>query len=152
MPARKKEGSTRVRGNRASTAAVLAASDRPAPGLPSDVEWHGAVLDWWRDLWAAPMSGEYHESDVHQLLLLADLYQAYYTVPAEKITSKINLAGEIRLQRQAFGLTPYDRRRLEWQIETSETAKERGQQRRRTSTATPPAASNDPRSVALRVV
>ena len=32
------------------------------------------------------------------------------------------------LHRSALGLTPYDRRRLEWQIETTEDAKDRWHQ------------------------
>ena len=40
------------------------------------------------------------------------------------------LANEIRLQRQCFGLTPIDRRRLEWEIEKAEGANAKGQKRR----------------------
>lgn len=86
------------------------------------------------------MAGEYHESDRHGLFILATLVDAFWTSPSK------DLAGEIRLQRQAFGLTPYDRRRLEWSIESAEEAKDRGQQRRgRTPAPSPKPAGEDPR-------
>ena len=34
------------------------------------------------------------------------------------------------MQRAAFGLSPYDRRRLEWTVEEAESAKDKGRQRR----------------------
>lgn len=107
------------------------------------------MVAMWEDLWASPMAAEYHDSDFHQLVILASLHQDFYM--AETTTGRREAAVEIRLQRQAFGLDPYARRRLEWQIETVEAAKERGSQRRRASTAVPPAGSADPRA-ALRAV
>jgi hypothetical protein len=63
------------------------------------------------------MAGEYDPSDIHGLALLDDLYDAYWTLPPEKAMTKLTLAGEIRLQRQCFGLSPIDRRRLQWEID-----------------------------------
>lgn len=151
MPAAKKHPSTRARRNTAATAARLpaAVSRRTIPELPEAAlpdpaqPWHPMVLQMWGDLWRSPMSAEYHESDIHQLYLLMGLYQTFYTLPPEKFITRKELAGEIRLQRQAFGLTPYDRRRLEWTIETAETAKERGRDRR--TRAAVPAPADDPR-------
>jgi hypothetical protein len=42
---------------------------------------------------------------------------------------EVNLAAEIRLQRQCFGLTPLDRRRLQWEIERAEAAERRDRPR-----------------------
>jgi len=155
MPAAKKHPSTRARRNTAPTAATLSrtSSSRAVPALPDDLlaegeVWHPRVVAWWADLWRAPMADEYHESDVHQLYVLASLYQAYYL--EGRPMARKEIAGEIRLQRQAFGLTPYDRRRLEWTIETAETAKERGRERRSRPAAPTPSATDDPRS-ALRL-
>ena len=68
------------------------------------------------------------------------LVDAFWTEPSQA------LAAEIRLQRQAFGLTPYDRRRLEWTIESVDEAQDRGRQRR--ARQQPAAArATDPRSV-----
>lgn len=132
MPQPKKHPSARARRNTASTAARLTgAPEIERPQLPprhnaegQEIDWQPQTLEWWEDLWAAPMAAEYHPSDKHALFVLATLMDRFWLDPNPK------LAGEIRLQRQAFGLTPYDRRRLEWTIETAEDAKERGTRRR----------------------
>lgn len=141
MPAAKKHPTARARANRASTAATLSdGHDAIVPELPTrpakvEVDedgmervvatgWHSETLQWWADLWASPMAAEYHSSDRHALFLLAVLVDDFWREPSTK------LAAEIRLQRVAFGLTPYDRRRLEWTIETTEEAKDRGNTRR----------------------
>lgn len=159
MPAAKKHPTSRARANRASTAAMLSdGHDAIVPELPTRPakvevdaegkehavasEWHSETLQWWADLWASPMAAEYHSSDRHALFLLAVLVDDFWREPSTK------LAAEIRLQRVAFGLTPYDRRRLEWTIETSEEAKERGDARRGTSNSNPqPDRGVDPRLV-----
>jgi hypothetical protein len=130
MPAHKKHSSIRARGDRASTSAILSADSSAAevPELPPATEWHPLTVQWWEDLWAAPMSSEYHYSDRHALYILAVLVDAFWKAPSKE------LASEIRLQRVAFGMTPYDRRKLEWTIEATEEAKDRGSQRRRTVT------------------
>ncbi|UAJ79955.1 hypothetical protein IT072_02435 [Leifsonia sp. ZF2019] len=107
-----------------------------------DIDWHEETLQWWADMWASPMAAEYHSSDRHALFLLAVLVDDFWREPSTK------LASEIRLQRVAFGLTPYDRRRLEWTIETTEEAKDRGQSRRNAAQANEqPKPDEDPRLV-----
>lgn len=150
MAAQKKHPSTRARRNKAATAATLyeiEPAEAPIPELPAvrdgagvELVWHDMTVAWWEDIWASPMSAEYHESDIHQLYLLARLMNDFWEAPT---TAK---AAEIRLQRQAFGLTPYDRRRLEWTIETAEEAKDRGESRRAVqNTAQQPDKKDDPR-------
>lgn len=145
MPAQKKDPSVRARRNKASTAATLSSGlpKRDCPELPPSRDWLPMTLEWWKDLWASPMASEFHDSDRHGLFILAALVDAFWSEPSKE------LAGEIRLQRQAFGLTPYDRRRLEWTIESADEAKDRGRQRRARQSA--PAPANDPRQ-ALRAV
>lgn len=159
MPTAKKDPSTRARRNTASTAAALSEATVAAPKLPKrprvfddegDLvadDWHPETLAWWEDLWSAPMASEYHSSDRHALFLLAVLMDDFWLNPSTK------LASEIRLQRQAFGLTPYDRRRLEWTIESAEESKDRGRQRKTSAPrgTVQPAPAADPRSV-LRAV
>ena len=148
----KKDASTRARTNRASTAATLGEHPDTLPAIIPDLPdrsdgeggtllWHKLTREWWADMWASPMSREYHSSDRHALYILAALVDQFWIDPNQK------LAGEIRLQRQAFGLTPYDRRRLEWTIETTEDAKERGAARRDRQPSAQPKASSDPRLV-----
>lgn len=150
MPAAKKHPTTRARANRASTAATLtAASDGPAPALPEVREWSPLTLAWWTDIWSSPMSSEYHESDRHQVIVLAMLMDDFFT--AETRGQRTNISAEIRQHRTAFGMTPYDRRRLEWTIEQAEGAKDSGAARRERRGSPQPKAGSDPRA-ALSIV
>lgn len=149
MPAQKKHPSVRARANRASTAATLSGVGRRSPELPDLRIWHPQTLAWWSDMWAAPMSNEYHDSDEHQLIVLAMLMDDFFS--AESSSMRKNLSEEIRQHRTAFGLTPYDRRRLEWTIEQTEEAQDRGKSRRARQGVPQPKPDADPRAV-LRAV
>lgn len=132
----------RQRKNRAATSAMLQADPKlKAPELPDRV-WHPMTLAWWADVWASPMAPEYDDSDRHGLFLLAVLIDEFWLSPTKE------LAAEIRLQRQSFGLSPIDRRRLQWEIERGDEADERT--RRRRSKPAPKQAADDaadPRSI-----
>jgi hypothetical protein len=116
-----KDPSLRQRRNRSSTRATLRLEKKPrkrAPSLPrrpEGEEWHEMTKKWWHDLWHSPMRQEYFRVDRHALYRLAELIEQYWRKPSVK------LAAEIRLEQQAFGLTPLDRRRLEWSIEQVES-------------------------------
>lgn len=103
------------------------------------------VQAWLRDIACSPMSGEWDASDVHGLVLIADLREAYWSVPAEKAMTKAALAAEIRLQMVEFGLSPLSRRRLQWEIERAEDAVAKTTARRST-----PARRDDPRLKVVR--
>jgi hypothetical protein len=90
------------------------------------------------------MAGEYDPSDIHGLAMLADLYDAYWATPPEKAITKKELAGEIRLQRQCFGLSPIDRRRLQWEIDRGDEAQAKTRARKQAA-----APQKDPRLKAL---
>jgi hypothetical protein len=150
-----KHASVRARRNKTATRATLskpnAAEAVPAPELPPIVDpetgeavlWSPMTLRWWEDLWASPMAPEYDDSDVHGLYVLASLVNAFWRAPSSA------LAAEIRLQRQCFGLTPMDRRRLQWEIERTDEAQAKGAKRRAATAPTQPAtrrAKDDPRN------
>ena len=65
------------------------------------------------------MAAEYLQADLHGLYILAELVDRFWVDPSPA------LATEIRLQRQCFGLTPIDRRRLQWEVERVEAATRR---------------------------
>lgn len=122
----------RQRRNTSSTARRLSTElpeDFVAPELPDldDREWLSQTRDWWNDVWSSPMAPEFIDghADIHGLYVLAVLVDDFWR------TGDPKLAAEIRLQRTAFGLTPVDRRRLQWEIERTEEAQDRGHQRRR---------------------
>lgn len=155
MPAQKKDASVRRRRNTAPTATTLRVvapgEERPVPELQPEerensvgdpIGWLPITRRWWQDLWTSPMASEYTSADYWQLLVLADLQDRFWRSPSK------DLAGEIRLQRQAFGLTPYDRRRLEWTIEEAEDKKAAGARRRSTAApAVPVPEGEDPRAI-----
>lgn len=135
MPAQKKHQSVRRRTNTASSAAVLQRRDDgeviEVPAMPpryltvitdgvvtrTEIEWLPETVEWWGDVWASPMSDEYLDADVHGLIRLAVLVDNYWYSPNAKTHA------EVRLAQKDYGLTPYDRRRLEWTIEGVRKAK-----------------------------
>lgn len=144
MPPLPKDSSTRQRRNKTAGARVLHlvgdGERAKAPELPKITgrRWHAQTRAWWRDLWASPMAPEYDDSDRHGLYQLAVLVDDFWHEPDAK------LAGEIRLQRQCFGLTPIDRRRLQWEIDRGEEATVRTAARRE---APRPRPKKDPRAL-----
>lgn len=143
MPPTPKHPSARARRNKVSTAATLVApTEVSVPDLPDDREWHPQTLAWWADVWRSPMAPEFDQSDVHGLLVLAVLVDGFWLKP------HWTAAAEIRLQGQRFGLSPIDRRRLQWEIEKVDEAQDRGQRRRAANPGRPAAkkAAADPRA------
>lgn len=112
----------RQKKRRYAGAAILPAEARPIkrkPQLPKDRDWLPATRRWWAEVWASPMAGEYLRSDISGLIRLAMLIDLFYQEP------KTGLAAEIRQSEKGFGLTPLDRRRLEWQVVQTEEAKDK---------------------------
>jgi hypothetical protein len=93
------------------------------------------------------MAAEFVGPDVvGGLWLLAELYQRRWTDSPGLLT----VAAEIRHQEMRFGLSPIDRRRLQWEIEKAEVAEDRTAARRR-GRVLAGMAGRDPRDV-LKVV
>ena len=150
MPPTPKHPSTRARRNKTSTNAILSEEhDVKQPPLPRGVEWHPMTTSWWRDIWKSPMAPEFLKADIHGLFQLALLTNDYWQ--AETPNQRIAIAAEMRQQGQRYGLSPIDRRRLQWEVEKAEDAMSRGQQRK-PAPAPRPQPANDPRVVALRSV
>ena len=138
------------RGTKAALVELLVAAERNIPalpphppayieGFPVPVEWHTQTEAWWNDVWTSPMAREWDESDVHNVLVVALLYDDIWSATSAK--ERKDALAEYRLQRADLGLSPYSRRRLEWTIETAAEAKERGQKRRAKDPAASAAAS-----------
>ena len=109
-----KDPKIRQRRNRVTTQSTLdAASDgrRRRPSLPAGINWHPMTVAWWRDVWRSPMAREFLEADKHALFRMAILIDRFWLEPTKE------LGAEIRLEQQAFGLTPIDRRRLQWSMD-----------------------------------
>lgn len=138
----------RQRTNKASTRATLtpvmkdgaAAPDLPLV-VPAGGGWHERVTEWWRKAWQSPMAAQWTESDVEGLYIVAVLRDNFWKVAPR---DQLSFASEIRLQEQRFGLSPLDRRRLEWEIAKAEEANDKAVQRTR-GRAAAATARNDPR-------
>ena len=149
---------TRQRRNTASTKTVLTAVDPESvviPDLPAVRPWHARTVDHWNDIWNSPMAPEFDmAADFRGLVLLAEIWDGFYIVsddiemPLEKQSRlKMQLAGEIRLQEQRFGLSPRDRRRLQWEIDRGDEALGRTQKRRNQKLRTVAEGETDPRDI-----
>ncbi len=119
MPPLPKDPALRQRTNRTSTQATLSTDGkrRRVPPLPERTDgtvWDERTLAFWRDTWRSPMAAEFLKADTHGLYILAELVEGFWREPTAA------RAAEIRLQRQCFGLTPIDRRRLQWEVERVE--------------------------------
>lgn len=129
---------TRQRQNRVAGAAILPSEaeskKREVPPLPERdsraEQWHPKVVEWWEAVWTSPMAAEYLGPDVRGGLYgLAELYQQRWTTPHRK--ELVAIMAEIRLQEVRFGLSPIDRRRLQWEVAKGEEAEERTKRRRK---------------------
>jgi hypothetical protein len=147
----------RQRRNRVATRAILPSVEesqkRKVPPLykreSSAEKWHPKVLGWWKALWKSPMAEEYLEPEVRGGLYdLAELYQGFWT--SKDVREMIAVAAEIRQQEARFGLSPVDRRRLQWEIERGNQAEERTK-RRRQNRVLENLAGQDPRDL-MKVV
>lgn len=147
-----KPAALRQRRNRTSTAAQLPteadAAKRRVPPLPKRDRgagrWHPQVMAWWKSVWRSPMAAEFIGPDMlGGLYCLAELYQRRWTESAT--TELVKIVTEIRHQEVRFGLTPMDRRRLQWEIPKDESAPEPT----RNPPAAPPAGDRaaDPRQL-----
>jgi hypothetical protein len=82
-----------------------------------EIPWRLETQEWWESLWSSPMASEFHASDRHGLYRLAVLIDDFWQHPSTQANA------EIRLAQKDYGLTPLDRRRLEWTIASAETAR-----------------------------
>ena len=135
------------RRHRASTQATLPSEAEaagwkvpPLPSRPGRGKWHPQVLEWWSAVWQSPMSGEYLQVDRQGLILLAVLLQDFWVARSPK--DRCRFAVEIRQQESRFGLTPVDRRRLQWAVQRAEVAVKKTAARRKKADP-----NKDPRDV-----
>jgi hypothetical protein len=152
MPPLPKPPALRQRRNRETTRALLPTEEQAAegtvpelPALGGRQKWHVMVTQWWDSVWKSPMAGEYLAADKEALYVLARLHQDFWTAKNRK--DRQQSAAEIRQQGVRFGLSPIDRRRLQWEVEKGDQAEERTVVRRQRKEAS----GKDPRD-ALKVM
>ncbi|QOP66663.1 terminase small subunit [Gordonia phage GrootJr] len=165
-----KDPSTRQRRHKTSSSAVLRPVEDPdIPELPPASDWLGGIEDelgdmegrpretrdwpkpvvaWWNDIWSSPMSSEFQDSDIHGLYL-ACFYLSQVLNPFLKMSDRISASKAYEVQVRNFGLNPMSRRSLQWEIERTEEAQDRGKKRRSKASAAAKDAPEpaDPRGV-----
>lgn len=72
---------------------------------------------WWRAVFQSPMSAEYLDADVQGLYRIVALVDKFWFNPT------IQTSDAISRQEQKYGLSPLDRRRLEWIVKKAEDEK-----------------------------
>lgn len=145
MPAHLKPPELRQRRNIPAEAADLTAPDPDSkiPDLPNPDkrEWHELTKSWWEDVWRSPMSTRYLKADAHALVMVALLIDDFWKAGSAK--ERRELAAEIRQNTARFGLSNWDRNRMNWSITAKPEEKPKPQS----------AANNgkDPRGILHRV-
>lgn len=141
----KPEGMKAGHGSKASTKALLPADANltrdppPLPPHPLGAKWHALALKTWFDIWQSPMASEYVEADIPGLFRIIVLTQSFLSFPSAPISA------ELRQLSFNYGLSPMDRRRLQWTIvKTAEAVT--GAERRR-GNAAKAVVNGDPRDV-----
>ena len=122
-----------IRRNLKSTKATVDAAQATKPKLTDAVRSPAKMTTyWWDVIWSSPISHEWVDADVPELLALAQLVDDFWTsVPEER--SKRH--AEMRMAMTQFGLTPYSRRQLQWEVRRVEGAKPPAPPSRRRSSA-----------------
>ena len=140
-----KDPATRQRRNVKSTKAALPAEGlglKRVPTLPkanTGWEWHPRTRVWWRELWKSPMAARLVTMDLQAIERLAFVVDHAHWCPGDA-----RLEEQIQKLSMPFGLSPLDRRRLDWSIEEPKPAPKAQPQQ-------PIEQGADPRSL-LRVV
>jgi hypothetical protein len=117
-----KDPRIRQRRHKKSTRATLPAEANPLerkpnmPAHPFGAEWHVMARRFWDDTWASPVAAEFLRVDAHGIFRLLVLVDDFWKNPT------VALSREIRLMGQCYGLSPIDRRRLEYSVASTEEA------------------------------
>lgn len=141
-----KDPAIRQRQNVKSESAELHANPNAiVPDLPNPDgrTWHKLALSWWDALWKSPMAVRYLPTDEIALGMVAMLVDDFYK--AEKPQHRLIIAAEIRQQAARFGLSNWDRNRMNWTIADKQDKQDKPEGRAATQQA------QDPRKV-LRAV
>lgn len=96
--------------------------------------WPTPVQRWWNDIWSSPMSNEFVHSDI-QGLYMAAFYLAQALNPFAKLSDRLAAGKAHEACIRNYGLNPMARRTLQWEIERTKEAQERGAKRRSSSGA-----------------
>ena len=112
-----KKAATRQRRNRATTATIVEATTARRVELPAD--YHDLTRAWWATIWDSPIASEWVDADVPGLVALAQLVEDFWRSPREQ---RAKAHAEVRMASREFGLSPFTRRQLQWEVRKVEAA------------------------------
>lgn len=84
---------------------------------PVAIPWRPTTVLWWDTIWASPMANEWVDADVPGLFALAILIDEFW------ISGDSKIHAEVRQASREFGLSPFSRRQLQWEIKRLEAGK-----------------------------
>lgn len=113
-PAPKPPG-MRQRRNKESTRSIIEAP--PAERMELPKTYHANTVLWWTTIWDSPIADEWVDADVPGLLALAQLVEDFWTAPGD---DRAKRHSEVRMASREFGLTPFSRRQLQWEVKRVE--------------------------------
>lgn len=107
--------SQRQRRNRLTSSAVVEAG--PAMRVELPAEYHDLTRTWWATIWDSPIAGEWVDADVPGLVALAQLVEDFWRADA---ADRAKRHAEVRMASREYGLSPFSRRQLQWEIKRIE--------------------------------
>lgn len=129
MPVPPKDPAVRQRRNIKTEEAELppAAENAKIPKLlnPDSRVFHKLAIRWWLNLWRSPMAARFLSTDADILGMTALLIDDFYKCKSPK--ERRELAAEIRQQTARFGLSNWDRNRMNWTVTEKADTKPRPQ-------------------------
>ncbi len=134
----------RQRRNRTVTRGQFTTEPATRFELPTDHnrKWHPFTVQWWNTIWSSGLSDLWTKADEPGLLQLARLVELFWR--ATEVREITSLESAIRLRGGRYGLSPMDRRSLQWEdmrVNAAEAAP---------AIPAPPAAVRDPRLRAVK--
>ena len=127
MPPAPKPANQRQRRNLRSTAATVTAAPAERTDLPK--AYDKRTKAWWSTIWSSPISGEWVDADVAGLEIVASVLDRYWQTGDPKAVA------EFRMQAREYGLSPFSRRQLQWEIRKVEGVKPAAPKERRSDRA-----------------
>ena len=86
------------------------------PDIPA--EYHDLTRSWWATIWDSPIAEEWVDADVPGLVALAQLIEDFWRADAEH---RAKAHAEVRMASREYGLSPFSRRQLQWEIKKVES-------------------------------
>lgn len=108
----------RQRRNVRVTARTIEAGMAERVDLPGD--YHELTRAWWSTIWGSPIAEEWVDADVPGLVALAQLVEDFWRAPREE---RAKAHAEVRMASREYGLSPFSRRQLQWEVKRLEQPK-----------------------------